>query len=101
MDPSWLWVGDMRLSTTLLLFAFLFVGFLHRDFKAAILAALTWLLRVYCGPPRSSATNDSSKHRRASSPVLFVDTRPGLADIRAPLKFPNRGSVPSGKGGGL
>ena len=44
MDPGWLFVGDMRLSTTLLLFAFLFVGFLHRDFKAAILAALTWLL---------------------------------------------------------
>lgn len=44
MSPSWLWVGDMRLSTTLLLLGFLFVGFLRRDFKAAMLAAVTWLL---------------------------------------------------------
>ena len=44
MDPSWLWVGNMRLSTALLFFAFLFVGFLRRDFKSAILAGMTWLL---------------------------------------------------------
>ena len=34
----------MRLSTALLFFAFLFVGFLRRDFKSAILAGMTWLL---------------------------------------------------------
>ncbi|MDX6481859.1 MAG: hypothetical protein QOG85_2369 [Gaiellaceae bacterium] len=44
MDPKWLWVGDMRLSTALLFFGFLFVGFLRRDFKSAILAGMTWLL---------------------------------------------------------
>ena len=44
MSPSWLWVGDMRLSTTLLVLGFLFVGLLHRAFKPAILAGLTWLL---------------------------------------------------------
>lgn len=44
MDPSWLWVGNMRLSTALLFFAFLFVGMLRRDFKSAILAGMTWLL---------------------------------------------------------
>ena len=44
MHASWLWVGAMRLSTTLLFLGFLFVGFLRRDFRSAILAGLTWLL---------------------------------------------------------